>query len=441
MSGDPVSEDPVSQQPDWAILDRRHVWRPYTQMLTAPPPVAVVGGEGVWLETADGRRVLDAISSWWVNIHGHSHPRLGAALSRQAATLEQVIYAGFAHEPGARLAAALAERAPGRLDRVFYSDDGSTAVEVALKMAYQAWRNRGETGRDLFVALDDAYHGDTFGAMAAGGVAAFHAAFEPLFCQVRRVATPTSRARGSNSPDLDAVLAAEGSRVAAVIVEPILQAAGGMLLHPPSFLASVRDATREHGIPLIVDEVMTGFGRTGTFFASEHAAIEPDLMCVSKALTAGYLPLSATLASESIYQAFLSEDRGRTFFHGHSFTGNLLACAVALESLALFDDEDRLARVGEIEARFGAWLARLSDLPAVSATRHLGGMAALELTPSGAGGYLDDLGPRLSAAFLERGVLLRPLGNVLYVLPPYVISDDEIDLVFEHIESVVGSLA
>lgn len=421
-------------------LDRRHVWRPYTQMQTAPPPVPIVGGQGVWLETADGRRILDAISSWWVNIHGHSHPRIREALRAQAAKIEHVIYAGFAHEPGARLAAALAERAPGRLDRVFFSDDGSTAVEVALKMAFQAWRNRGESGRDLFVALDDAYHGDTFGAMAAGGVAAFHAAFEPLFCQVRRVATPSSRARGSASPDLADVLAAEGSRVAAVIVEPILQAAGGMLLHPPSFLADVRSLTRDHEIPLIVDEVMTGFGRTGKLFASEHALIEPDLMCVSKALTAGALPLSATLASEPIYQAFLSDDRGRTFFHGHSFTGNPLACAVALESLALFEDENRLGRVAQLEARFGEWLERLKRLPAVTATRHLGGMAALELAPSGAGGYLDDLGPRLSAAFLDRGLLLRPLGNVLYVLPPYVISDDEVDLVFEHIESVIGGI-
>ncbi len=254
------------------------------------------------------------------------------------------------------------------------------------------------------------------------------------------MATPASRARGSASPDLAAVLAQEGHRVAAVIVEPILQAAAGMVLHPPSFLADVRAQTDAHDIPLIVDEVMTGFGRTGRFFASEHAGIEPDLMCVSKALTAGYLPLSATLASDSIYEAFLSEDRGRTFFHGHSFTGNPLACAIGLESLALFDEEDRLGRVAALEGSFGGWLERLERLPAVTATRHIGGMAALELSPAGSGGYLDDLGPRLSAAFLQRNVLLRPLGNVLYVLPPYVITDDEVDHVFGVIETVVGSL-
>ena len=422
---------------DWLDLDRRHLWRPYTQMKTAPPPLPVVRGDGVWLELADGRRVLDGISSWWVNIHGHAHPRLNRALAEQAATLEHVMLAGFAHEPGARLAAALAARAPSGLDRVFYSDDGSTAVEVALKMAYQAWRLRGEKQRTLFVALDDAYHGDTFGAMAAGGVRAFHDAWSDLFFTVRRVATPDSRARGSSSPDLASLLADEGERVAAVIVEPMLQGAGGMLVQPPSFLAEVRRLTREHGIPLIADEVLTGFGRTGRFFACEHADVVPDLMCVSKALTGGYLPLAATLASEAMFEAFWSDDRARTFFHGHSFTGNPLACAVALASLALFDENDCLARVRAMSKRFAARTARIASLPGVSHPRTLGGMTAVDLA-SDVGGYLDDLGPRLTAAFLDRGVLLRPLGNVLYVLPPYAIRDNEIDHVFDTIEDLIS---
>jgi adenosylmethionine-8-amino-7-oxononanoate aminotransferase len=409
-------------------------------MKTAPPPLPVVAASGVWLELADGRRLLDAISSWWVNIHGHAHPRLGRALAEQAARLEQVIYAGFAHEPGARLAAALCARAPAGLTRVFYSDDGSTAVEVALKMAYQAWRHRGEPERRLFVALDDAYHGDTFGAMAAGGVQAFHNTFHDLFFAVRRVATPASRARGSTSPDLEAVLDAEGEKVAAVIVEPMLQGAGGMVLNPADFLARVRALTAARGIPLIADEVLTGFGRSGRFFACEHAGVAPDLLCVSKALTAGYLPLSATLATDAIFEAFLSEDRTQTFFHGHSFAGNALACAVALESLALFDELDCLARVGRLEHQFRRRLAALEDLPMIASTRTLGGMAAMDLHSSGVGGYLDDLGPRLAATFVDRGILLRPLGNVLYLLPPYAITDTEVDSCFDVIESVLTAL-
>ncbi len=432
------SEPPSA--PAWADLDRQHVWHPYTQMKTAPPPIPVVGGKGVYLHTADGRRLLDGISSWWVNIHGHSHPRLNRALADQAATLEHTLYAGFAHEPGARLAAALAERAPAGLERVFYTDDGSTAVESAMKMAYQSWCHRGEPERTLFVGFDDAYHGDTFGAMAAGGVTVYHAAFRDLFFDVRRAATPISAQRPTHGEDLASLLARDGHRVAAVVIEPMLQGAGGMQVLPVAFLEQVRALTTQHGIPLIADEIFTGFGRTGRFFACEHAAVAPDIMCVSKALTGGYLPLAATLASQAIYDDFLSDDRTRTFFHGHSYTGNALACAVAVESLALFDDADYLARIATLERHFAARLDRLARLPAVATTRGIGGMAALELDPRSDGGYLDDLGPRLYLAFLDRGILLRPLGNVLYFLPPYVITDDEVDRVFDAIDTVVGRL-
>ena len=450
--------------PAWIEADRLHVWHPYTQMQTAPPPLPVVRAEGVYLYTADGRRLLDGISTWWVNIHGHNHPRLNRALAAQAERLAQVVFAGLTHEPAARLAAELAARAPGRLPWVFYSDDGSTAVEVALKMAYQHWRHRGEPGRTLFVAFDGAYHGDTFGAMAAGGVEVFHAAFHELFFTVRRACTPHSAAHGSASPPLAAVLESEGERVAAVILEPMLQGAGGMLVQTPAFLREVRELTRRHGVPLIADEVLTGFGRTGRLFACEHGPIAPDLLCLSKALTGGYLPLSATLASDEIYRSFLSADRSRTFFHGHSFTANALACAVALESLALFEEEDRLARIARLERLFAGRLAALASHPAVAAVRHLGAMAALELapattgvagtpgapgtarvagaagTPAAAGGYLDDLGPRLAARLLERGLLLRPLGNVLYLLPPYVIEDAEAEAAFDAIAAVLDEL-
>lgn len=421
----------------WLESDLRHVWHPYTQMATAPPPLPVERAEGVWLHLADGRRLLDGISSWWVNIHGHNHPRLNRALSEQAARLAQVIFAGFTHEPAARLAEALVCRAPGSLPRAFYSDNGSTAVEVALKMAYQLWRNRGERGRELFVAFDDAYHGDTFGAMAAGGVAAFHAGFSELFCEVRRARTPVSERRGTESPPLAEILEREGDRVAGVILEPIVQGAGGMLIHDAAFLRHVREETRRRGIPLIADEVFTGFGRTGRLFACEHGPIEPDLLCLSKGLTGGYLPLSVTLASEEVYAAFLSEDRSRTFFHGHSYTGNALACAVALESLALFEDEDRLGRIASLETLFAERLERLRAHPRVSEVRGIGGLAAVELAPDASGGYLDELGPRLAREFLNRGILLRPLGNVVYFLPPYVVTDEEAHRVFDAIEEVV----
>ncbi|MEM1177520.1 MAG: adenosylmethionine--8-amino-7-oxononanoate transaminase [Acidobacteriota bacterium] len=425
--------------PDWLELSRRHVWHPYTQMRTAPPPIPVARASGVYLETPDGRRILDGISSWWVNVHGHAHPRLNRALAEQAERVEQVIFAGFTHEPASRLAAELVARTPGSLPRVFFSDDGSTAVEVAMKMAYQAWLHRGEERR-LFVALDDAYHGDTFGAMAAGGVAAFHRAFSPLFFDVRRAATPASARREDHSPDLEHILEREGGQVAAVIVEPVLQGAAGMLVQPPSFLERVRELTRRHGIPLIADEIFTGFGRTGPMFACEHAGVEPDVLCLSKALTGGYLPLSVTLASEEIYGAFLSEDRSKTFFHGHSYTGNALACAVGLESLRLFDEEDRLGRVAELESLFTERMARIAEMPRVTSPRVLGPMAAIDIDPEGGGGYLDDLGPRLYNAFLERDILLRPLGNVLYFLPPYVITDGEAHRVFDAIEEVISGL-
>jgi adenosylmethionine-8-amino-7-oxononanoate aminotransferase len=448
----PVGGRASAAAPAWLDADRRHVWHPYTQMQTAPPPLPVVRAEGVYLHLADGRRVLDGISSWWVNIHGHNHPRLNRALAAQAERLAQVIFAGFTHEPAARLAAALAARVPGRLPWVFYSDDGSTAVEVALKMAYQHWRHRGEPQRTLFVAFDDAYHGDTFGAMAAGGVAAFHSAFSGLFCAVRRACTPGSAARGSPSPPLAEILDREGERVAAVILEPMLQGAGGMLVQTPEFLRQVRALTARHGVPLIADEVLTGFGRTGRLFACEHGPIEPDLLCLSKALTGGYLPLAATLASEPIYRAFLSQDRSRTLFHGHSYTANALACAVALESLALFEEEDRLGRIARLAVLYAARLAPLAAHPVVAAVRHLGGMAALDLkptpgdagssSPSGgaAGGYLDDVGPLLARRLLDRGLLLRPLGNVLYLLPPYVIADAEVEAAFDAIAAVLDEL-
>ena len=434
----------------WVAEDRRCVWHPYTQMLTAPDAVPVERAQGVYLYTCDGHRILDGISSWWVNIHGHNHPRLNRALGEQAGRFAQVIFAGFTHEPAVRLAAELVQRTPANLTRVFFSDDGSTAVEVALKMAYQYWRNRGESKRDLFVAFEHAYHGDTFGAMAVGGVEVFHSQFRDLFFEVLRAAAPhgPDRSRkaqaqgedpGEGAASLEDILEQDGHRVAAVIMEPMVQAAGGMIIWPVEFLRHVRDVTRRYGIPLIADEVFTAFGRTGKMFACQHGPIEPDILCLSKALTGGYLPLAATLASEDIYQAFLSEDRRRTFFHGHSYTGNALACAVALESLALLEETNSLGRVMELEGLFKERLKQLQSLPVVAEVRGIGALAVLELEPERDSGYLDERGPRMAQAFLERGILLRPLGNVLYFLPPYVITDKEANRVFDAIEDVLSS--
>lgn len=433
---------PTDPSSDWIEADRKYVWHPFTQMLTAPSPLPIVHAEGVYLHTVDGRRILDGISSWWVNIHGHNHPRLNDALSRQAQRYAQIIFAGMTHEAGARLAAELVARVPAGLPHVFYSDNGSTAVEVALKMAYQYWRNRGDEKRNLFVALEHAFHGDTIGGMATSARGVFTAAFTDLLFEVRRAAVPFAYREPADEvteklPSLEKILEREGDRVAAVIIEPMLQGAGGMIVWPAEFMRSIRDATHQHGIPLIADEVFTGFGRTGKLFACEHGPIVPDLLCLSKGLTAGYLPLAATLATDPIYEAFLNDDRRHTFFHGHSFTGNPLACAVALESLEIFRDEGTLERVRRLETLAHARLGPLRELSVVSDTRVLGGMAAIELTPASNAGYLDSLGPRLSEEFLRRDILLRPLGNVLYVLPPYVITDEEAHHVFDAVESTL----
>lgn len=406
-------------------------------MQNAPLPIVVERAEGVYLHTSCGQRIIDGISSWWVNIHGHNHPRLNHALNQQAGRFAQVIFAGFTHEPAVLLADQLVERTPSNLTRVFFSDNGSTSVEVALKMAYQSWVNRGDFGRDLFVAFEHAYHGDTFGAMAVGGVDVFHSAYSDLFFEVRRSTPPFQQENDSRAEDLERILEQDAKRVAAVIIEPMVQAAGGMIIWSPESLCRVRELTTHYGIPLIADEVFTGFGRTGKMFACEHGPINPDIMCLSKAITGGYLPLAATLASEEIYNAFLSEDRKKTLFHGHSYTGNALSCAVGLESLALLD-ELGLNRVQSLEELFRERLAKIASLPVVAEVRGIGGLAVIHLHPELQTGYLDTRGPKVAQEFLQRGVLLRPLGDVLYFLPPYIITDEEVHGVFDVIEEVLS---
>ena len=441
--------------------DRACVWHPYTQMLTRPDPLPIVRGSGVYLFTEDGRRLLDGISSWWVNIHGHSHPRLNLALAEQARELEHVAFADCTHRPAVELAERLLAVLPRGLTRVFYSDNGSTAVEVALKLALQYWTNRGEPERRTFITLHHAYHGDTAGAMSASEDSIFTRPFAPMLFHVARAHAPycyrcplgLERAtchveclgdgpRGSaHEATLGALLAESGPSVAAVMVEPMLQGAGGMIVWPPEFLAGVRRLCDQFGTLMIADEVLTGFGRTGRMFACEHASVSPDIICLSKALTGGYLPLGATVATEAVYDAFLSEDRTRTFFHGHSYTANPLACAVGIASLDLLRETHALDRIATLERSLRTGLAPLRTLPVVGDVRVLGGVGIVELvsgTRAGTtGGYLDRIGPRLTEAFLRRGLLLRPLGNVLYVMPPYVITEEETAWVLEQVAEVL----
>jgi adenosylmethionine-8-amino-7-oxononanoate aminotransferase len=394
-------------------------------MLTAPAPLPIVRAEGVWLYTEDGRRILDGISSWWVNIHGHSHPELNRALAYQARELEHVIFAGCTHRPAVELAERLIEILPAGLARVFYSDNGSTAVEVALKLAIQYWRNLGQPTRRTFITLHNAYHGDTVGAMSASEDSPFTRAFSTMMFPVERV---------HGLEDMEQRLREGADSVAAVLIEPMLQGAGGMIVWPPEFVSGVRRLCDQYKTLMIADEVLTGFGRTGKMFACEHAAITPDIICLSKALTAGYLPLGVTATTSGVYDAFLSDDRSRTFFHGHSYTANPLACAVGLASLDLFRDQAVLERVTRLEKQLRAGFEPLQPLGDV---RVIGGIAAVELM-SDKPGYLDQIGPRLAAAFLERGLLLRPLGNVVYFMPPYCITESETAWALEQIAGVLG---
>ena len=406
--------------------DRAVLWHTYTQMLTAPAPLPITRAEGVWLYTEDGRRILDGISSWWVNIHGHSHPKLNAALAAQARELEHVVFAGCTHRPAVELAERLIEIFPAGLARVFYSDNGSTAVEVALKLTLQYWRNLGQPGRGTFITLHNAYHGDTVGAMSASEDSIFTRAFS-------RMTFPVERVRGLE--DMENRLRDAGNSVAAVLIEPMLQGAGGMILWPKEFVAGVRQLCDQYGILLIADEVLTGFGRTGKMFACEHASITPDIICLSKGLTGGYLPLGVTATTSTIYDAFLSDDRSKTFFHGHSYTANPLACAVGLASLGLFHDEAVLTNVSRLERQLRDGFERFRALGDV---RVIGGVAAVELK-SDKPGYLDGIGPRLAAAFLERSLLLRPLGNVVYFMPPFCITESETAWALEQIAAVLDS--
>lgn len=424
-SSDNTDDDFIIDETQRLLLqDSAHVWHPYTQHLGAPLPVPIARAKGAWLYDTNGQKILDAVSSWWVTTHGHGCPEIAGAIAEQARTLDHVMFAGFTHAPAAELAAELVTRLPRGLTRIFFSDNGSTAVEVAIKMSMQSYANAGKPRR-LVAALENAYHGDTFGAMAAGARAMFSEAFEPLLFEVARLPDPSE---GDTVAALVQLIAERGAELAAVIVEPLLLGAGGMHVYDERVLQALREITLEAGIHLIADEVLTGFGRTGPLFACERADIAPDIMCLSKGLTGGFMALGATAATETIYDAFLSEDRRQTFFHGHSYTANPIACAAARAALALYNDESEDNRV-RIEVAQANHLATFRGHPGVRETRQIGTVAILELAAEP--GYLSVIGRDVAAFAMEEGVLLRPLGNVVYCLPPYCITNDELALVYD----------
>jgi adenosylmethionine-8-amino-7-oxononanoate aminotransferase len=406
------------------IVTRSAIWHPFTQHGLDEPIPLVTRAEGAALYTADGRRIVDAISSWWVTTHGHCHPRIMAAIKAQTEKLDQIIFAGWTHEPAEEVAAGLREIMPPSLTRVFFSDSGSTAVEVALKMALGFFANRGEERRRI-VVMEHSYHGDTIGAMSVGARGVFNAAYAPLLFDVGRVTFPGAHPQAT----LDGLEAECAAGAAAFIVEPLVLGAGGMLMYPPAVLAEMRAICAAHGTLFIADEVMTGWGRTGTLLACEQADVVPDILCVSKGLTGGAVPLAVTMASEPVWEAHYSQDRTKTFFHSSSYTANPIACAAAAANLAIWREEPVLGRVATLAARQENRLARLAGHPAVANVRRCGTIAALELG-SAEGSYLSDLGPQLLARFREANLLLRPLGNTIYVMPPYCIDETDLDTIY-----------
>jgi adenosylmethionine-8-amino-7-oxononanoate aminotransferase len=443
---------PTSSNAALAARDLKHLWHPCTQMhdhdMAGVPMVPIVRGDGAWLIDAEGKRYLDGISSWWTNLFGHANPRIAAALADQARTLEHVIFAGFTHEPAIALAEELVRITPPGLDRVFLADNGSAAmrglaaIEVALKMSFHYWLNQGHGEKTRFIALTGSYHGETLGALSVSDVALYRKTYAPLLLTPFLAPSPdTYEGEPGESPEqiaarrlleLRALLERHAHETCAVIVEPLVQCAGGMRMYHPSYLSGLRALCDEFAVHFIADEIAVGFGRTGTLFACEQAATAPDFMCLSKGLTAGFLPLSAVLTTDAIYQAFYAEyNAGKAFLHSHSYTGNPLACRVALETLAIFHDEPVLERNRQLSAHLARRLAPLRDHPHVGDVRQTGMIAAVELVADKASrrpfAAEDRRGMRVYMDGLKRGVVLRPLGNVVYFMPPYVVTESDID--------------
>ncbi len=417
---------------DWQEQGLAHIWLPYTQMQTAPAPLTVASSKGCRLTLADGRELIDGISSWWTACHGYSHPHIAAAVAAQLQTLPHVMFGGLVHEPALRLATRLAALLPGDLERVFFTESGSVSVEVALKMAIQYWRNRGEAAKKRIVYFRHAYHGDTFATMAlCDPEEGMHTLFAGAMPEQLMAELPRDEATRAS---FDALLAAHRHELAAVIVEPLVQGAGGIKMHDAATLAYIAEACTRHGLLLITDEIMTGFGRTGRMFACEEAGITPDIVCLSKALTGGTLPLAATVARRHVFEGFLADDPAVALMHGPTFMANPLACAAANASLDLFEREPRLQQVVAIEAQLRVELEPCRDLPGVADVRIKGAIGAVELA-----GAIDL--NTMRRRFAELGVWVRPFGNVVYLMPPFVITPDELRTLTAAIRTVLGERA
>jgi adenosylmethionine---8-amino-7-oxononanoate aminotransferase len=404
---------------DLVAADRAHLWHPFTQQRgwTQEEPLIVERADGTDLIDIDGRRYIDGVSSLWCNVHGHRHPRIDTAVRDQLDRVAHSTMLGLSHPPAIELAQRLVELAPPGLSRVFYSDSGSTAAEIALKMAFQYWAQQGEPARTRFVALRDAYHGDTIGSVSVGGIDLFHSLYRPLLFD-------TLKAAPGDIADMERLLEAHAGEVAAVVMEPLVQGAAGMLVHPDGYLRAVRELCDRFGVLLILDEVATGFGRTGRMFACEHEGVAPDLMCLAKGITGGYLPLAATLASERIYEGFLGEfEQFRTLFHGHTYTGNPLACAAALATLDVFEEERTLERLRPKLDLLERLLDEIAEQPAVAEVRRRGFMTGIELRD-----YPLELrmGHRVTLEARRRGAIIRPLGDVVVLMPPLAISEEDL---------------
>lgn len=409
--------------------DNNSVWHPFTPQLGSAPNIPIVRGAGALLFDEKENSYIDAISSWWVNLHGHCHPYITQRIKNQLDQLEHAIFSGYTHEPAIHLAELLKTHLP-YVDKVFYSDDGSTSVEVALKMAFQFWHNKG-TPRTKVIAFEGAYHGDTFGSMSVGARNVFSNAFSDLLFEVVHIPVPVA---GKLLLSVDALKRNIDDNTAAFIFEPLVQGAAGMIMYDAEELDQLLSICKENNIITIADEVMTGFGRTGTMFATDQCEIKPDIVCLSKGLTGGFLPLGATVCTKEIYSAYQTDDRSKTFFHGHSYTGNPIACAAAIASLEWFEKGNVMKSVAELVVRMEKAATEFSNHPAVAESRSCGTILAIELNSSDESGYLNKMGEKVASFFHERGVIMRPLGNVIYVIPPYCITEQELAHIFGTIE-------
>jgi adenosylmethionine-8-amino-7-oxononanoate aminotransferase len=438
----------MSKSADLIKRDLAVLWHPCTQMkdLESLPVIPIRSGRGAWLEDFDGKPYLDAVSSWWVNIFGHANPRINAGVKAQLDQLEHVLLAGFSHEPVVELSERLLKLAPPGLERCFYADNGSSAVEVALKMSFHYWKNSGQPNKTRYINLANSYHGETLGALAVGDVSLYKDTYQPLLLEPITVASPDCyhREAGESCADysrrmfvhMERTLEQHAHEACAVIVEPLVQCAGHMRMYDPVYLSLLREACDRHGVHLIADEIAVGFGRTGTLFACEQADITPDFMCLSKGLTGGYLPLSVVLTTGKVYDAFYDDYENLTaFLHSHSYTGNALACAAAIATLKIFEDDDVLAHNRVLAAQMQRLSEPLGDHPNVAEVRQQGMIVALEMVQDKASKqpypWQERRGLLVYRHALERGVLLRPLGNVVYFMPPYVITEEEVNLMVE----------